>query len=536
MARAKGTTRKKSMAPQADAVRRPIALPPYLPWVILGLVMICVWVARIRLLQIPLERDEGEYAFAGQLLLQGIPPYKEAFNFKFPGVYGAYALIMALLGQTIAGIHVGLLLLNAGTVVLVYLLGRRVFSRTAGIAAAAAYALLSVGIGVLGTQTHATHLVVAAAIGGTLLLLRAVERESPVELFASGLLYGIAILMKQHGVFFAFFGALVLFAYRRRRMAVFARDLAILVIGTVVPVGLTALALWRAGVWDKFWFWTITYSREYVMETSFSTGMALFSETFPKVVGANVLLWLFAAVGLVAVRSRFAAALLVISFAAVCPGLYFREHYFVLMLPALALLAGATVDFAARKLENPLAAWLFYGAILGVCVLLQSDYLFVSSPLAVCRRMYSYNPFPEVIPISNYIRDHSGKDDRIAVVGSEPEVYFYAHRRSATGYIYTYGMMEPQPFAMTMQNDMIHDIETVRPKFIVYANVPWSWLRGPNSNLHILDWWREYSEKNYRMVGVADMTSAEQADYHWNEPFYRPRSSVYLAVFQRKDL
>jgi len=59
MARAKGTTRKKSMAPQADAVRRPIALPPYLPWVILGLVMICVWVARIRLLQIPLERDEG---------------------------------------------------------------------------------------------------------------------------------------------------------------------------------------------------------------------------------------------------------------------------------------------------------------------------------------------------------------------------------------------------------------------------------------------------------------------------------------------
>ena len=302
------------MAPQADAVRRPIALPPYLPWVILGLVMICVWVARIRLLQIPLERDEGEYAFAGQLLLQGIPPYKEAFNFKFPGVYGAYALIMALLGQTIAGIHVGLLLLNAGTVVLVYLLGRRVFSRTAGIAAAASYALLSVGIGVLGTQTHATHLVVAAAIGGTLLLLRAVERESPVELFASGLLYGIAILMKQHGVFFAFFGALVLFAYRRRRMAVFARDLAILVIGTVVPVGLTALALWRAGVWDKFWFWTITYSREYVMETSFSTGMALFSETFPKVVGANVLLWLFAAVGLVAVRSRFAAALLAVSY------------------------------------------------------------------------------------------------------------------------------------------------------------------------------------------------------------------------------
>ena len=31
---------------------------------------------RIRLLGIPLERDEGEYAYAGQLILQGVPPYK----------------------------------------------------------------------------------------------------------------------------------------------------------------------------------------------------------------------------------------------------------------------------------------------------------------------------------------------------------------------------------------------------------------------------------------------------------------------------
>jgi hypothetical protein len=30
--------------------------------------------SRIRLLGIPLERDEGEYAYAGQLMLQGIAP------------------------------------------------------------------------------------------------------------------------------------------------------------------------------------------------------------------------------------------------------------------------------------------------------------------------------------------------------------------------------------------------------------------------------------------------------------------------------
>jgi hypothetical protein len=43
---------------------------------------------RLRLLDVPLDRDEGEYAYIGQLLLQGIPPYAQAYNFKLPGIYG----------------------------------------------------------------------------------------------------------------------------------------------------------------------------------------------------------------------------------------------------------------------------------------------------------------------------------------------------------------------------------------------------------------------------------------------------------------
>src|SRR5207237_9955642 len=89
-------------------------------WWMLAFVVIMIVVAiRVRLLAIPLERDEGEYAYAGQLLLQGIPPYKLAYNMKFPGIYAAYALIMALFGQTPVGIHMGLLLINLATVSLV---------------------------------------------------------------------------------------------------------------------------------------------------------------------------------------------------------------------------------------------------------------------------------------------------------------------------------------------------------------------------------------------------------------------------------
>ena len=79
-------------------------------WIILcGLVAILALAAliRVRLLGVPLERDEGEYAYAGQLMLQGIPPYELAYNMKLPGTYAAYALIMAVFGQTGFSIHVG---------------------------------------------------------------------------------------------------------------------------------------------------------------------------------------------------------------------------------------------------------------------------------------------------------------------------------------------------------------------------------------------------------------------------------------------
>src|SRR5438034_10971781 len=97
-----------------------------LGWCVLAVIVFGLVLAiRIRLLGIPLERDEGEYAYAGQLILQGIPPYKLAYNMKFPGTYAAYAGIMSIFGQTIIGINLGLLLVNAATIALFFFLGRR---------------------------------------------------------------------------------------------------------------------------------------------------------------------------------------------------------------------------------------------------------------------------------------------------------------------------------------------------------------------------------------------------------------------------
>src|SRR3954468_16396917 len=132
---------------------------------------------RFRLRDMPLERDEGEYAYAGQLMLEGIPPYKLAYNMKLPGTYAAYAVIMAVFGQTPSGIHVGVALVNCASIVLMYFLGRKLLDgdETAGVVAAITYGLLSLSPSVLGLAGHATHFVVLPALAATLLLLRATE-------------------------------------------------------------------------------------------------------------------------------------------------------------------------------------------------------------------------------------------------------------------------------------------------------------------------------------------------------------------------
>ena len=508
----------------------------WLPWVVVLLVILGIGSIRLRLLQVPLERDEGEYAYAGQLMLQGIPPYQLACNVKLPGTYAAYALIMALCGQTIAGIHLGLLVVNAGAIVLLFLLGRRLFGASCGVAAGASYAVLSIGSGVLGTQAHATHFVVLPAMAGALLLLRHADSGRLATVWWAGLCFGLAFLAKQHGILFAVFGGLWLAGTNWRRWRTLPARLLVFSAGVVAPFAVTCLLLWRAGVFGKFWFWTFRYASQYTSENTFSDGLEAFRDTVVPILQQNPGLCLLAAAGLVAVwwrkRDRasavFAAALLFFSFLAMCPGLFFREHYFVLVLPAVALLGGATA-------RSRLGCGLFAIALC-LSLYLQRDLLFRMSPLQASRELYDGSPFPEAIQVADYIRAHSTPKDLVAVLGSEPEIYFYANRHSATTYIYTYGLMEPQPFALQMQNEMIHEIETAQPEYIVHEVADDLWLRQPESPKRIFDWWAAYRPEHYQLVGVAETLSDDRSEYRWGAAAeaYKPTSDYYLAVYRKK--
>ncbi|MGB9234470.1 MAG: glycosyltransferase family 39 protein [Terriglobales bacterium] len=526
----------------------------YYAYAFLLLVIVFFAAIRFRLRTMPLERDEGEYAYGGQLMLEGVPPYKLAYTMKLPGTQAAYAAIIAVFGQTATGIHLGLLLVNAATTLLIYLLAARLSGRLGGVVAAASYAVLSTSFSVLGLAAHATHFVVMFAVAGILVLLGAMESGRLWQYFASGLLLGLAFLMKQPGIVFAAFGGLYILTREWPPPLQWKRLLSRIGCygaGVLLPLVLTCLILLATGVFGNFRFWVFTYASQYTFEVGFARGVQELTHNFPKVVGSALGIWIIAGAGLVAFRwdreSRRHAVLigglLLFSFLGVCPGLYFRSHYFILMLPVVAVLAGMAVHSATQVLAKrggiALAAIpvLVFSAVLGYAVVQQKAFLFDMDPVEACEKQYGSNPFPEALVVAQYLDAHTAANEPVAVLGSEPEIYFYAKRRSATGFIYVYGLMEQQKYSLEMQKEMIGEIEAARPQYLVIAKSPLSWLpqAGSPQALSMTEWIKNVL-LDYELVGVAERVG-KRTEYHWDDEAraYKTHSQNIVGVFRRKS-
>jgi hypothetical protein len=213
-------------------------------------------------------------------------------------------------------------------------------------------------------------------------------------------------------------------------------------------------------------------------------------------------------------------------------------------LPAAALLAGFAISGASRlwkRKTNPSRlgdwpVWVF-ALVVAATIGFRIPVWFVEPLTQIARDTYGADPLPESEIIAGYIHDHSAPDARVAVLGSEPEIYFLARRHSATGYIYTYGLMEEQLFARRMQDEMIQEIGNHPPEFIVFADNPLSWARKPASDLKIFNWWDAY-QTNYALVGLADVLSPTQTVYvlgaDWVARYGKTIRGSGLEVYQRK--
>ncbi len=554
-------------------------------WIFLCLIILFVMLVRVRLLDIPFERDEGEYAYMGQLILQGIPPYGEAYNMKFPGTYLMYALILAIFGQTVQAIHIGLMIVNCAAIILVYLLARKMVEDIPAAVAGGTYGVLSLSSSVFGFAAHATHFVVLPALGGTLLLLHAFDREKTYLYFLSGTLLGMSVVMKQPGIFFVLFAAAYIlynhvFASRVRPLKSLLIRMGMLCLGASLPLLIIALWLYLAGVFPRFWFWAFVYSSRYATQVTLQDGLVRLRNSFLQVADGFFIFWILSAFGFILLFSRrskqvrgcseasgpagnlspnginqavipngrrvnkaFVLLFVCFSFLSVCPGFYFRSHYYVTLLPAASLLVSIFIDFLSSRnfaflkpqLPKLIGVGIFIAAA-AIGVVRQKDDLFENDPVRLSGLLYSGNPFPESVEIAGFIKARTTPDDRIAVLGSEPQIFFYAKRRSATGYIYMYSLMESHEYVLPMQKEMIAEVEASKPKFIIDVRAGMSWQQQDASEAYIFRWLDSYVAEDYDLVGVADMIFPGLTIYKWygDANNYKIQSQSSLLIYERR--
>jgi hypothetical protein len=522
------------------------------PWLGLAGILGATALIRLRLLDVPLDRDEGEYAYIAQLLLDGVPPFASAYTMKMPGIHAVYALILALLGETPRAIRTGLLLANASAIALVFLLARRLGSPATGLAAALAFAALAISPRMLGLAAYAEHFLLVPVLAGVLVLLTGLETGRLRTLFLSGILLGLGFLLKQSAAFFVVFAlALVLLDHAPRRgwrPPLVAG--AVLVGGTVLPFAVMCLTLALAGTLGEFWFWTFRYASTYVSAVSFRNGLENLVRASKDILPPVVLIAAVAVIGLARLfvdpalrRHRVVVGLFAaFSLLAVTPGLYFRHHYFIHALPAVAVLAGLAPEavvraLGARRSRVAIACAAALAAVPAVqTALAERHLLFQAAPSRAARTIYGLNPFPESPVIAEYVQRNTAPGDRIAVIGSEPQIYFYARRRAATAFIYMYPLVERHALAGRLQEQMIRQIETASPEFVVYVHVYTSWLAAPDSDQTLARWLTGYV-RHFDRVGVVDLVSQEETRYAWDQSArnYDPESRLWVAVYRRRS-
>jgi hypothetical protein len=535
---------------------------------------------RLRLLGIPLERDEGEYGYAGQQMLAGIPPFVSIYHVKFPGIYAVYAIIEAIFGQTTAGIHLGLLVVNILSGTILFFIGARIIGKTYGAFAVSCFFVITLSQTTSGFSANSEHFLIFFAMLGILLALiataPATEKQEitagsvfpfsrvlparPFLIFYSGFSLGIAYTIKQQAFLFILFCLYFLFfKWIVEKPANYKRilfEFILYCVGAGLPFGITCLIFLRLGIFDKFWWWTWSYPRIYAQLIPFSQALyrfklAFFSSSLHT--GLWTIFWplcALAAVGMVAAirnkvrwKTLFLSSLLLSSFIAVSIGFSFYPHYFLLAAPSVALLAAAGAEsiagcFSSKQSHLPFinTGTLAIIIVLMFAIYMERSYLFDLDEISIARAAYGGNPFPESVEIGNYLKNNTSTEDKIAVLGSEPQIYFYSGRKAATHYIYTYEMIADHPYAHQFQTEMIKEIQEAKPKFLLVVNINASWHARPAEHIDntIFDWLEKYAPGNYLRTGIIER------DFScWDNPLQnvqcKPRTDGYIAIYKRRE-
>ncbi|MEZ4300074.1 MAG: glycosyltransferase family 39 protein [Polyangiaceae bacterium] len=524
--------------------------------------LICGSVALIaflltQLLMFGYGRDQGIYAMVADAVVRGKMPYRDAWDFKPPGIFVVYAASRTLFGPAQNGIRIlealGLVLMSAAMV----RLGERFLkSRSMGFVAAA----LAVNAHV---QLDFWHTAQPESFGGMLtifaLLLAAPTEDQPLPgpraLFFAGCLFGMAGLLKPPlaggGAVLALWLAHRIWKSprdlpRRRRLKEAARPALFVAAGGVFPIFLCALWFLGRGALGDLHRVLFVFTPHYTRlgwEGSTLPGMVYWGFTeWLQNYGSSLTIGLLLALGFGADKkqrawlSLFLGVVGIHLVGVIMQGKFFPYHYGATW-PVTAMLA----VYGFQRLRERLARWNRRGELVFAACLIVSglgrsatkdveDSFFKRCQKRVRIAWGGFRDQDTLDKLSSaggvnadqnrkvaeWLRENTPADRPIFVWGFEPVIYDLADRRPASRFIYNV----PQRVEWSkapMRETLLRDLAATPPHAVVVEHGDAiSMVTGDNvdSAGTLFDWWDFYVFlQKYDLV-----TTIDQMDVYIEKP------------------
>lgn len=525
--------------------------------ILLGIIFLIVLI-RSNFFNIPFERDEGAYSYYGKLLLEGKTPYIDFYEQKFPGIFYFYAAMVAIFGDTVKGMHLGFTILNIVTVVLLFSAARKLFSPLAASITALTYAIVSMTPGLSGFTIQAEHGVALFTSIGIYFYAISRAKQKLIYYFLIGLSFGAAFMTKTSGVFVGLWGGIVIVSdciLQNRKIVVkeIFKRISLYSLGVFLVIGLLFLLIALEGSFTEMFYWSYNIPKKYVGKIKWEDGKQYLEYAYKSITADYKFFWYHAGLALILLLFKniswpnkiMAVTLIGLSSATIFPGYYFYGHYWIQILPALAILAGLTFyaicDIIATKLNvkspNVKYAYLVVFIIFSLMHLNKhKDYYFHPNYDRILRNVYGNNPFPESMKIAEYINANSTPEDKIAVMGSEPQIYFYTKKQASSRHCFFSAIVENVPEHHEWQREFVRGIEKDKPRYFIFFNHPISLFVQPGADQYVFEWYNKYVTENYNMIGLVDMIEGYSSTYVWKEQLatYQPQAQNRIYIFERK--
>jgi Dolichyl-phosphate-mannose-protein mannosyltransferase len=519
------------------------------------LILAIIWFARIHLLSLPFERDEGAYSYMGELLLDGGKPYIDFYEMKLPGLFYTYAAMVALFGKSVEGMHLGFGLLSMISAIILGLTTRKLFNDVAAMATTVSFAVLSLSKSISGFAAQGEHLVAFFAILGIYATVKAIETNKLWQYFLAGAAFAMGVMVKQSGVFFAVGAGLMMILANIRPLNFLniAKNTAAMLLGFLTIVAFFLFLMIKNGAYNQMNYFVFEVAQEYVKSLDFDFGMQRLRDSIKATTDGYMAYWWLGGLGMILpwmtsldlYKKLGISILAIMAFACVVPGLRFYGHYYLLFMVGLAMLIGAAVYSISMIVEEKLE-WTFGKTIAAVLFLLptiwiianQKDYYFNDSSYKTIREVYGENPFPETKAIAEYIKANSRSNGPIAIFGSEPQIYFETHRKCVSRHSFLAFTSPQNDAAKKWREEFKADVEKAKPEYCVIVVQGFSWLFPDEKSQDLLQYAFKYVNDNqYDMVGVAEIGGGNKPTIIWGDAAktYKPKTQSFVYVLRSKS-